>query len=158
PDIRGDEWTMGNWLLLAAMLVILLAWCWWVYRRAAEIGVGSRFPDSPGNDSRPLFLTTAVVAALVAAFTAATALGDRWTHPRSLPEDGDARTAAAAALVDHDICFCFTSARGRIDWMTLRPNAVTGAVIGVETDALDMKLQVIADGHEHGPAFGRFHV
>jgi hypothetical protein len=99
-----------------------------------------------------------VVAALIVGFSAATSANGDWTHPFYLLDDATARSAAVRAVIDSDRCFCFTSARGHIDWARLEPNSARSALVDMIPDGLHVTVLVLVPGDGNVPAFGRMRV
>ena len=98
------------------------------------------------------------IAALIGAFSVATSANQDWTHPLYLLDDGASRTAAARAVLSTDRCFCFTSARGHIDWTSLGPNPARSALVDMFPDGLHVTVLVLVQGDGKAPAFGRMRV
>jgi len=166
PDIRGETWDVSwaNFVLLLCELALVAGLSWLAVTRARR----PRQPDAaePGSAasatlamSRYSGLVAGItIAALVACFSVATSANSDWAHWLYLPEDATARAAATRAVVSVDRCFCFTSARGHVDWSSLSPNSARSALIDMFPDGLRTTVLLLVQGDGKSPAFGRMRV
>jgi hypothetical protein len=163
PIIRGDEGaTPANVVLFLCLAVLLLGLSWVAFVSGDPVWDPASVSDPAlaGLEitRRSWLIPTMTIAALIAGFSVATSANQDWTHPLYLLDDGAARTAAARAVVSTDRCFCFTSARGHIDWTSLRPNPARSALVDMFPDGLHLTVLVLVEGDGRHPAFGRMRV
>jgi hypothetical protein len=150
PVIRGDGWTSpANLALFLCLAAVVAGLSWMAFVRIPR-------PAAAARDSR--WKPAIVIAALIAAFSVATSANQDWTHPLYLLDDGTARADAIRAVVNTNRCFCFTSARGPVNWTTMRPNSARSALVGLHPDDLRLTIQVLVEGDGQVPAFGRMRV
>jgi hypothetical protein len=151
PDIRGEAWVVShaNFVLFLCLVVLVLGLSWLAFRHAAR-------PAPAARASR--LVPAMTIVGLIGSFSAATSANGDWTHPLYLLDDSAARAAAVPAIVNADRCFCFSSARGHVDWTTMGPNSARSALVGLYPDGLHLIVHVLVQGDGKTPAFGRMRV
>ncbi len=154
PDVRADSWDVSdaNSVLFLCLVVLGVALSWLTFVRASR-----RDPASAGLEPtrRAGLIPTIALAGLILGFSAATSANQDWSDPLYLVDDATARAEAIRAVVRADRCYCFTSARGHVDWTTLGPNSSRNVHVGLQPDDLRLTVQVLVEGDGKVPAFGR---
>jgi hypothetical protein len=153
PVIRGEAWTSpANFVLFLCVAALIGGLSWGAFVRA------TRPASAVATSAWDPAVTGFVFAGIIGLFSAATSANGDWTDPFYLPNDAAARAAAMRALVRTDRCFCFTSARGHVNWTTMRPNSARSALVSLYPDDLRLTIQVLVVGDGQAPAFGRMRV
>jgi hypothetical protein len=153
PDLRGESWAVShaNFVLFLCLVVVVLGLSWLAF-------MGSARKWDPARSRRSWQVLVMTISALIGGFSAATWADEDWTDSLYMLDDGAARTAAARAVVNRDHCFCFTSARGHVDWTSLGPNSARSALVDMFPDGLHLTVLVLVEGDGQHPAFGRMRV
>ncbi len=151
PVVSGGGWTdfPMNVALFWVVVAILTAATIVAVLRARKI-------QHIGVAEHRGWVSAATLAIIVVGAGAATGFNRRWVHPDYLVPDGDARRAAAHALVAPDECrVCFATRDPAIDWRWLDPNGSEDVRIETSIVARTANVRVVLEG-THGPLrFGR---
>jgi hypothetical protein len=159
PVVAGGGWSdsTSNVVLLLLILAALAATTIAAYALATRAPSRSvhgpvRTSDRPGSRWAVAAATFGLIVLLSGA---ATAFNRDWTSWEYLVGDAEARSAAAAALVDFDACrICFATRARAIDWRWLETNGTQGIDIETSVTTRTATVRVFLNG-ANGLRFGR---
>jgi len=154
-DVDLSAWSAASVIVFAVLVLLIAALSIAAWRL-------NGFPELSDSEKRPASRWPAALPFAVAPmiFVVLTGIMGSWYHTEYLMDDGNARRAAARALVSLDRCrVCFTSREGPIDWTSLNPNRADAMSVEVTVVRRRAGLRVKLEGHDDQmPRFARIRV
>ena len=153
-DVDLSAWSASSVIALAVFVSMIVALSIAAWRRTST---RDSAPDEGRSTSRWISAIPVAVAPMM--FVVLTTVMGGWYRDEYLLNDGDARRAAARALVSLDRCrVCFTSREGPIDWTLLNPNRADAMNVELTSANRRVALHVRLVGDDEAPRFARVRI